>query len=283
VQALASSTFDIEIPTTTPVSGRAFVFISTEHCSVDEPRNLVGDGQDTEQIFGKDVVNLKSAETVSVGIDDLGYPVSNMTNIPDGTYCIQGLFQPYERFNRSDGHSLLLPRTVVNSYEGGALFSCPGTQFSKPQMVKLTSTAKVTLHLDQDIPASAFPSISSANDTKYIKHLKMRSDKLSKFWGKDFFLEATVLLPWGFDEHPSAKYPMFIYQGHYHADFATPVPFSEHPADPSLTGYDKVQAEYAYYLFKNWTSVEKSSAFYKRRGMILVGSDSEFDTRIFAT
>jgi len=42
------------------------------------------------------------------------------------------------------------------------------------------------------------------------------------------FLEATVLLPFGFEAHPKARYPVFLYQGHYHADWATPVPFSEH-------------------------------------------------------
>jgi hypothetical protein len=77
-----------------------------------------------------------------------------------------GLFQPYERFNRSDGHSVLLPRVVVNSYEGGALFSAPGTIFSKPQSTHLDPQYKGVLVVDQVVPASAFPSISAVNDTK---------------------------------------------------------------------------------------------------------------------
>ena len=50
------------------------------------------------------------------------------------------------------------------------------------------------------VPPSAFPNVTSANDTDYIKHVRLRSEKLSAFWGRDVFLEATVLLPYkGFD------------------------------------------------------------------------------------
>ena len=299
--ALAGLEFELKIPGAGTESGRAFVFVSLTSCSIDEPRNLVSDDQDSEQFFGKDVVDNEPGTPVVVGLESLGYPLGNMSHIMEGMYCIQGLFQPYEKYNRSDGHSLLLPRTIVNSYEGGALFSAPGTMYSKPKMAKLAQE-RMVLSLNEIVPKTAFPDISSANDTKYIKHVKIRSPKLSQFWGKEVILEATVLLPYGFDEHPEAKYPLFVYQGHYHgcytsnkrmmtqecildmefttfpckfdvpdlffifvclsADFATPVPFSEHPADPSLSGYEKVQADYAYYLFKNWTSKE-NSPFYK--------------------
>ena len=58
-------------------------------------------------------------------------------------------------------------------------------------------------------------------------------------------------------------------QGHYHNDWATPVPFSETPPAANLTGYEAVQAEYAYYLYRNWTATDASSPFYKNRGLIV--------------
>ena len=69
-------------------SGRAFLFVSTQTCAAGEPRNLVGDDQDTEQLFGKDVVGSDGSPVV-MGPADLGYPVANWTDIPAATYCLQ--------------------------------------------------------------------------------------------------------------------------------------------------------------------------------------------------
>jgi hypothetical protein len=97
------------------------LFISTNNGTYDEPRNLVSDDQDTEQLFGKDVVELQPTEMVrrlrsdycnpsrwlftfffvsisvcvfvfevTLDTNDLGYPVENMSKIPSGDYCIQG-------------------------------------------------------------------------------------------------------------------------------------------------------------------------------------------------
>ena len=55
--------------------------------------------------------------------------------------------------------------------------------------------------LDQEIPPVAD---FAAQQTKYVKYVRIRSERLSKFWGRDMHLAAWVLLPWGFDEHPDA-------------------------------------------------------------------------------
>jgi hypothetical protein len=54
---------------------------------------------------------------------------------------------------------------------------------------------------------------------KWLKFMRFRSEKLSQFWGRDVYLGAWILLPDGFDEHPDAKYPLVVYQDHYHAGF----------------------------------------------------------------
>ena len=63
----------------------------------------------------------------------------------------------------------------------------------------------VTITLDK-----AIPEISRPADTKYVKHIRIRSEKLSKFWGRDMHRGANILLPEGFDSHPTARYPLVI-------------------------------------------------------------------------
>jgi hypothetical protein len=171
-----------------------------------------GRHQDTQQIFGQDVeASHVEMGVLQVTIDarDLGYPVSNMTDIPADEYCVQGVFQPYETYHRQDGHTLHLPRRAVNAYEGGALFTAPGTLFSGVAMAKVAPGATVAISVDRTVPAG--PAVPPP-DTDYIKHVKLRSPSLSLFWGKDIFLEACVLLPFGFHERPAARYPLFLYQ-----------------------------------------------------------------------
>ena len=221
-RALATPTFVLDIPVpggvsaSAPFVGRAFVFISTKACTMDnQPLSLVGDDQDTQQIFGQDVelthhhANEAGLHQVVIDARDLGYPVTNMTLIPPAEYCVQGVFQPYETYHRKDGHTLHLPRRAVNAYEGGALFTAPGTLFSGVAMASVAPGKTVRINVTERVP----PAAASPSDTDYIKHVKLRSPSLSEFWGKDIFLEACVLIPFGFKEHPDARYPLFLYQG----------------------------------------------------------------------
>ena len=75
------------------------------------------------------------------------------------------------------------------------------------------------------------PRSSRRQDTKFVKHIKIQSERLTKFWGRPMYLGAVVLLPWGFDEHPDARFPLAVFHGHfpYTAD-----DFRETPPDPNL-------------------------------------------------
>ncbi len=75
------------------------------------------------------------------------------------------------------------------------------------------------------------------------------------------YLGAHVLLPLGFDEHPDARYPFVIFHGHFPETFEG---FREEPPDPDLkpkyserfhlAGYNRIEQEQAYQLYKDWTS-----------------------------
>ncbi len=98
------------------------------------------------------------------------------------------------------------------------------------------------------------PPIAPPKDTKYIKHIKIQSQLLTKFWGRPMYIGGVVLLPEGFDEHPAAHYPVMYYQGHFTPSFATPVNFREQPPTPDLKDYDRTVAEYSYKFYQDWTS-----------------------------
>ena len=91
---------------------------------------------------------------------------------------------------------------------------------------------------------------------------QIKSEKLSKFWGRDMHLAAWVLLPEGFDEHPEAKYPLCLFHGHFPDEFGG---FSESPPPADIDtsaysarfgiyGYNKIVAQEAYDMYKKWTS-----------------------------
>ena len=73
-------------------------------------------------------------------------------------------------------------------------------------------------------------------------------------------LGAHVLLPEGFDSHPTARYPLVIFHGHFPQTFEG---FREEPPDPNLKpeyserfhlpGYNRTQQEYAHQFYKEWT------------------------------
>jgi hypothetical protein len=66
------------------------------------------------------------------------------------------------------------------------------------------------------------------------------------------YLGAWVLLPDGFDEHPSAHYPLIAYQDHFHPGFAAPVPFVT--TQLAATGYTDARTAAGYKFFQDWTA-----------------------------
>jgi hypothetical protein len=64
------------------------------------------------------------------------------------------------------------------------------------------------------------------------------------------YLGATVLLPEGFDEHPSAHYPLLVHQGHFEPDWE----FFLEKAPADAKGAHLEHARYANRFYQDWTS-----------------------------
>ena len=198
-----------------PIDGRLLVLISADTSG--EPRSQVSDNVGTAQVFGVDVDGWKPGEARLVDASAFGYPVVSLPDLPRGRYRVQALVNRYETFRRSDGHTVKLP---PDRGEGQQWSSKPGNLYSGVQTLVHDGGAgarTIALVLDREIPPVAD---FAAKQTKYVKYLKLRSERLSKFWGRDVELGAWVLLPEGFDSHPGARYPVVVNHGHFPAEQA---------------------------------------------------------------
>ena len=236
----------------TPVDGRMLLLLSTNGDA--EPRFQINDGPATQLVFGIDVEGLAPGVETVIDASAFGYPVRSLAELPAGQYYIQALLHRYETFRRSDGHMVKLP---MDRGEGQRWNAAPGNLYSSPRKLFIDPGQAGTIRvlLDREIPPIAPP-----KDTKYIRHEKIQSERLTKFWGRPMHLGACLLLPEGFDEHPEARYPLVIFHGHFPYTFGG---FRETPPDPNLepdyserfhlAGYNKIQEEYAHAFYKEWT------------------------------
>ena len=252
-QNMNSAKFEISFPAAVdkgPIDGRLLLLISAS--TEGEPRFQISEDLNTQQVFGIDVDAWKAGETKVVDRGAFGYPRRSLADIPPGEYTIQALLHRYETFKRADGHTVKLP---MDRGEGQQWNSAPGNLYSTPKRIRIDGQTPIAITLDQVIPP-----IEPPKDTKYIKHIRIQSERLTKFWGRPMYLGAHVLLPEGFDSHPDAHYPLVVFHGHFPADFDG---FREEPPDPNLkpdynerfklSGYNRIVQEQAYQFYKDWT------------------------------
>jgi len=235
-----------------PIDGRVLIYISAD--TTGEPRFQVSDAVTTGQVTGVDVDGWRPGTPTVVDGNAFGYPLASLRDLKPGRYRVQALVNRYETFRRSDGHTVKLP---PDQWEGQQLTRKPGNLYSKPVTVTVSAGSRITLELTEEIPPVAD---FARQETKYVKYFRMRSERLSKFWGRDMYLGAWVLLPEGFDAHPDARYPLVVNHGHFPSGVDG---FRETPPDTTLApdystrfnlaGYNRIQQELAHQLYKDWT------------------------------
>ncbi len=237
-----------------PVDGRVLLLFSTDR--EQEPRyQVTWDVTTSMQVFGVDVEGLAPGEGAVFGPDTFGYPVRRLGDLEPGEYFVQAVLHRYDTFQRGDGHTVKLPA----SWAAGQQWNRePGNLYSTPRKIALGPGAASTVKIQLDRMMGSIPPPA---DTKYVRHIQVRSELLSEFWGRDMYLGAHVLVPEGFDEHPEARYPLAIFHGHFPADFGG---FREEPPDPDLECvyserfridcYNRIQQQEAYDFYRTWTA-----------------------------
>jgi hypothetical protein len=253
--------FSVSFPkerSATPLDGRLLLLLSTDPS--EEPRMQISLAPRTQMVFGLDVDDLKPGQPATIDDSAFGYPVRYLHDVKPGEYYMQVVLNRYETFRRSDGHTVKLH---MDQGEGQHWNISPTNLYSKP--VKITigpnfssgaSAQPIAVSLDQEIPA-----IPAPKDTKYIRHMRIQSQLLTKFWGRPMFLSANVLVPEGFDEHPNVHFPLAIFEDHFNHDFEG---FRTEPPDPNLkpdyserfhiSGYNRIQQEEEYKFYQQWIS-----------------------------
>jgi len=226
-----------------PLDGHILIGISTDKSS--EPRfQLREEEAFSAQFFGLDVEGWKPGTPAVIDSTTLGYPLVSLDQLPAGEYYVQAVLNIYETFHRSDGHVIKLPPDMG---EGQQWFSKPGNLLNKPLLVHLDPQANHVVHISL---AEKIPPIEPPKDTKYLKHIRIQSKLLTAFWGRPMYLGATVLLPDGFDEHPSVHFPLLVHQGHFEPDWDF---FKEQP--PQGVKPDELEFwQYAHRFYQDWTS-----------------------------
>ena len=257
-QTPAGPIFTVTVPkaqASAPLDGRIILLVSKDLTR--EPKSHVAPNAplDSPYLFGSTVDGLAPGAEAVIDDKAFGWPARALSQLPEGDYLVQAVLNKYETFHLADGRTLRLP---PDKGEGQQWQSKPGNVYSKPIKLHIDPAhpQRIALTLDQVIPP-----IARKADTEFVRHIRIRSALLSKFWGRDVYIGAHVLLPAGFDQHPNAHFPLMVFHGHFPDDISG---FRTTPPDPNLKpvysprfkleGYNRIEQQEAYAFYQKWIS-----------------------------
>ena len=251
-----AAVFEIKLPSSTPepvYDGRLILIIAVEDDQ--EPRYQVNADFDAAQIFGVNVEQWQRGEVVRIDGQVLGFPARKLSDVPAGHYFVQAVLHKYDTFELGNGKTVKLPAARG---AGQNWRKEPGNLLSKPRGLNFDPTSKALTRLEL---SEVNPPIAEPEDSEYIRRIKIRSERLSEFWGTDVYLRAHVLVPHDFDQHPEARFPLAIFHGHFPADFGgfrTTPPNPDEPCVYSkrfdLDCYNRIEQKEAYDFYRYWIS-----------------------------
>lgn len=196
--------FEVTIPEGVaegPVTGRLVLFVAKGA----EPEPRLRLSPSGPAIFGVDLEQVEPGAVVVLGEDALGYPLS-LSEIEPGEYHVQAVINVYERVSRADGHTIWVP---FNDGRQQVFSIRPGNLYSDVVPARFGAGGVVRLAASHIVPEREPPA-----DTEWIQRVRIRSEMLSRFWGRPVYVHATVLLPKGYDEDPDRHYPAVYTFGH---------------------------------------------------------------------
>ncbi len=177
-----------------PVDGRLFVVLGSTNSP--EPRLAIGrTGMDSAPVLGRDVDRFAAGRTAVLDRTSALFPLRALGDLPAGDYFAQAVL--------ATNRDLLLT-------------DAPGNFYSAPVRVHLdpAKTRAVKLTLDRRLPEESLPP-----DTDLVKFVKLRSEKLSRFWDRPMYLRAGIVLPKDWDKEPTRRYPLVVRIGGFGTRF----------------------------------------------------------------
>jgi S-formylglutathione hydrolase FrmB len=211
-----------EQPRSDSLDGRVYVIVS-RHAGV-EPRLQGPPGMDLNAppIWGLDVDGLHTGSRVELGVSDprvYGFPLAALKELPEGTYFVQAFMNVYETFHRSDGSTVKLH---LPCGDGHRIMWSTGNIYSDVKKINVTRGGEpIELELSHVIPAhDVTPPAGTCQQgnlpqSQHVKFVKMKSERLSHFWGRPMYVAATVILPKDYEDHPDVRYPVIFWMEHH--------------------------------------------------------------------
>ena len=220
----------------TPITGRLILVLSKT--AAPEPRMLVSPLG--PPIFAIDLDQLRPGQAAVIDTSAIGYPWS-LAELPEGDYYAQAVIDVYTQVHRADGHTIWVH---VNDGHIEVFQMAAGNLYSDVQRVHVGAGGTVKIVIDHVIAAQP-----PDEDTEWVKHISIQSQKLTQFWGRPIFVHATILLPRGYAEHPETRYPSIYTLGH-----GTPFQFSTTAGRGCGTINPVTGTECGYDFYKEWIS-----------------------------
>lgn len=156
-----------------------------------EPRHRIGSvGIAATPIAAIDVDRLVGGQTIVVDETATAFPIP-FSDLPPADYDVQAVLD--------------LSRDI-------RMVGAPGNWYSRARRVSVESDRDlvVRLALTEIVPPEPVPS-----DTDYVRYVRLRSERLSAFHGRPIVLRAAVILPRGFEQDSSRRYPVWLSVGGY--------------------------------------------------------------------
>jgi hypothetical protein len=143
----------------------------------------------------------------------------------------------------------------MDQWEGQHFNFSPGNLVSRVTRVtrvtiKSKGKSRIKLNLYDVIRAETVP-----ENSKWVHRVKIKSQLLTKFWGRPVFLGATILLPRGYETHKDVSYPTVYCQGHF--NLQPPLGFRTDPIKETAEQIARRTArglENGYQLYQSWAS-----------------------------
>lgn len=241
VHVRATTQFVVSFPAAAhagPVTGRLIVVVSKT--PTPEPRMLVSPAGPA--VFAIDLDQLRPGQRATVGATAASYPIE-LGELPTGDYYVQAVIDVYTQVHRADGHTIWvhLNDGRIETFQVAA-----GNLYSDVQKVHIERSSGTTVTLDA---SHVIPQQPPEEDTEWVKHVRIQSQLLTKWWGHPIYVHATLLLPKGYAEHANALYPSVYTLGHGTPfQFTTKEPQTRRGISP-VTG-----TEDGYDFYQQWVS-----------------------------
>lgn len=151
--------------------------------------------KDVEPLFSQDLSGLSKGQIITFDASTKGFPFDSLADLPNGKWYVQAIYDSYFLDSRINSPFNIYSDVVEYVNDG-------------------SNDMSLTLSLNQRLPEETLP-----DDNKFLKFVKMPSQKLSEFWGADMYLRAGVILPSSYYDNPLKNFPVIFNIGGYHARY----------------------------------------------------------------